>query len=145
MSKEFKQRDNYVIRVGAELVPVSREVYEAYHRMERRERYLIERDQDNSLILFSTLRAEDSTTDVPIKDAGVDVEEEVIKQMFLEKLPKALALLTDDEIEMIRDLYWKDLSIRELAKKTDTAKSTLLNKRDRVLAKLRKVLENDNV
>ena len=49
--------------------------------------------------------------------------------------------ISDDEIEMIRDLYWKGMSIRELAKKTDTAKSTLLNKRDRILAKLRKALE----
>lgn len=143
MGKEFKKRDNYVIKMGKELVPVTREVYEEYHRMERRERYLVERDQDNSLIFFSTLRAEDSSTDVPIRDSGVDVEEEVIKQMFLDKLPKALALLSDDEIEMIRDLYWNDVSIRELARKTDTAKSTLLNKRDRVLAKLRKVLENE--
>lgn len=143
MGKEFKKRDNYVIKMGKELVPVTREVYEEYHRMERRERYLVERDQDNSLIFFSTLRAEDSSTDVPIRDSGVDVEEEVIKHMFLDKLPKALALLSDDEIEMIRDLYWNDISIRELARKTDTAKSTLLNKRDRVLAKLRKVLENE--
>ena len=143
MGKEFKKRDNYVIKMGKELVPVTREVYEEYHRMERRERYLVERDQDNSLIFFSTLRAEDSSTDVPIRDSGVDVEEEVIKQMFLDKLPKALALLSDDEIEMIRDLYWNDISIRELARKTDTAKSTLLNKRDRVLAKLGKILENE--
>ena len=143
MGKEFKKRDNYVIKMGKELVPVTREVYEEYHRMERRERYLVERDQDNSLIFFSTLRAEVSSTDVPIRDSGVDVEEEVIKQMFLDKLPKALALLSDDEIEMIRDLYWNDISIRELARKTDTAKSTLLNKRDRVLAKLRKILENE--
>ena len=143
MGKEFKKRDNYVIKMGKELVPVTREVYEEYHRMERRERYLVERDQDNSLIFFSTLRAEDSSTDVPIRDSGVDVEEEVIKQMFLDKLPKALALHSDDEIEMIRDLYWNDISIRELARKTDTAKSTLLNKRDRVLAKLRKILENE--
>ena len=143
MGKEFKKRDNYVIKMGKELVPVTREVYEEYHRMERRERYLVERDQDNSLIFFSTLRAEDSSTDVPIRDSGVDVEEEVIKQMSLDKLPKALALLSDDEIEMIRDLYWNDISIRELARKTDTAKSTLLNKRDRVLAKLRKILENE--
>ena len=143
MGKEFKKRDNYVIKMGKELVPVTREVYEEYHRMERRERYVVERDQDNSLIFFSTLRAEDSSTDVPIRDSGVDVEEEVIKQMFLDKLPKALALLSDDEIEMIRDLYWNDISIRELARKTDTAKSTLLNKRDRVLAKLRKILENE--
>ena len=83
MGKEFKKRDNYVIKMGKELVPVTREVYEEYHRMERRERYLVERDQDNSLIFFSTLRAEDSSTDVPIRDSGVDVEEEVIKQMFL--------------------------------------------------------------
>ena len=97
--REFKERENYVIKVDGELVKVSREVYETYHRMERRERYLVERDQDNSLILFSTLRAEDSSTDVPIKDSGVDVEEEVIQKIFLDKLPKALALLTDDEIE----------------------------------------------
>jgi len=143
MSKEFKQRENYVIKVGTELVPVSREVYEEYHRMERRERYLIERDQENSVLLFSTLRAEDSSADVPIEDTDVNIEEEVIKQMFLEKLPKALALLSDEEIDMIRDLYWNDVSIREFAKKKDTAKSTILSKRDRVLAKLRKVLENE--
>ena len=102
MSREFKQRENYVIKVGTELVPVSREVYEEYHRMERRERYLVERDQENSLILFSTLRAEDDLPDVPIKDDTVNVEEEVIKQMFLDKLPKALALLSDDEkIELL--------------------------------------------
>ena len=143
MSREFKQRENYVIKVGTELVPVSREVYEEYHRMERRERYLVERDQENSLILFSTLRAEDDLPDVPIKDDTVNVEEEVIKQMFLDKLPKALALLSDEEIDMIRDLYWNNVSIREFAKKKDTAKSTILSKRDRVLAKLRKVLENE--
>ena len=83
--------------------------------MERRERYLVERDQDNSLILFSTLRAEDSSTDVPIKDSGVDVEEEVIQKIFLDKLPKSLSFLYDDEIEMIRDVYRKGMSIRELA------------------------------
>lgn len=143
MSKEFKRREKYVIRVGKELVEVTREVYEEYYRMDRRERYLEERDQDNSLIFFSTLKADDSSTDVPIKDIGIDVEEEVIKKTFLEKLPKALALLSDEEIEMIRDLYWNDMSIRDVAKKTDTAKSSVLNKRDRVLAKLRKVLENE--
>lgn len=143
MSREFKQRENYVIKVGAELVEVTREVYEEYHRMERRERYLVEKDQANSLVLFSSLRAENSTTDIPVRDMETDVEEEVIKQLFLDKLPKALALLSDEEIELIRDLYWKDISIRELAKKTDTAKSTILSKRDRILAKLRKVLESE--
>ncbi len=73
----------------------------------------------------------------------VNIEEEVIKQMFLDKRPKALALLSDDEIDMIRNLYWNDMSIREFTKKTDTAKSTILSKRDWVLAKLRKVLENE--
>lgn len=143
MSREFKQRENYVIKVGTELVEVTREVYEEYHRMERRERYLVEKDQANSLVLFSSLRAENSTTDIPVRDMETDVEEEVIKQLFLDKLPKALALLSDEEIELIRDLYWKDISIRELAKKTDTAKSTILSKRDRILAKLRKVLESE--
>ena len=52
-------------------------------------------------------------------------------------------ILSDDEIDMIRDLYWNDMSIREFAKKKETAKSTILSKRDRVLAKLRKVLENE--
>ena len=33
--REFKERDNYVIKVDGELVKVSREVYETYHKMER--------------------------------------------------------------------------------------------------------------
>ena len=129
-----------MIKVGTELVLVSRVVYEEYHRMERRERYYIERNQENSVLLFSTLRVEDSSKYVPIEDTDVNIEEEVIKQMFLEKRPKALALLSDEEIDMIRDLYWNNVSIREFAKKKDTAKFTILSKRDRVLAKLRKVL-----
>ena len=52
MSREFKQRENYVIKVGTELVQVTREVYEEYHRMERRERYLEERDKENSSFIF---------------------------------------------------------------------------------------------
>ena len=143
MGKKFKKRDNYAIKIGTELVLVTREVYEEYHKMERRERYLVERDQDNRLIFFSTLRAEDNSMDVPLRDSSADVEEEVFKQMVLDKLTKALVVLSDEEIEMIRDLYWNDISIRELARKTNTAKSTLLNKRDRILAKLRKILENE--
>ena len=60
--REFKERDNYVIKVDGELIKVSREVYETYHRMERRERYLVERDQDNSLIFFSTCVQQSWTT-----------------------------------------------------------------------------------
>lgn len=141
MAKEFKERENYVIRVGKELVKVSREVYEEYHKMERHERYLEEKDRDNCLFLFSTLRAEGSDADVPIKDESVNLEEDIIKQSFLDKLPKALALLSDEEIEIIRDLYWNELTIRELAQKKYFSKSTLFEKRDRILAKLRKILE----
>lgn len=42
MGKKFKKRDNYAIKIGTELVLVTREVYEEYHKMERREAHLRE-------------------------------------------------------------------------------------------------------
>lgn len=143
MAREFKERENYVIKIGTELVPVTKEVYEEYHKMERHERYLEEKDRINSLFLFSTLRVEGSDADVPIKDESVNLEEDIIKQSFLAKLPKALALLSDEEIEIIRDLYWNELTIRELAEKNEMSKSGMFVKRDRILAKLRKILEDN--
>lgn len=144
MGKQFSEREKYVIRVEETVVEVTREVYEEYYRMGRRERYLEERDQANDLIFFSALREDQDSPDMPIEDEHVNVENEVIMNMFLEKLPEALASLTNEEIDLIRELYYKGTSVREYAKRSDKGKSTIIGRRDKILNKLRRILENED-
>ncbi len=144
MGKQFSEREKYVIRVEETVVEVTREVYEEYYRMGRRERYLEERDQANDLIFFSALRDDKDSPDMPIEDEHVNVENEVIMNMFLAKLPEALASLTNEEIDLIRELYYKGTSVREYAKMNDKGKSTIIGRRDKILKKLRRILENED-
>lgn len=79
-----------------------------------------------------------------IKDESVNVENEVIMNMFLERLPEALASLTNEEIDLIRELYYKGTSVREYAKRSDKGKSAIIGRRDKILNKLRRILENED-
>ena len=58
MPKQKSDREQYLIRIGETLVPVNREIYEAYYGGERRERYQAERDQAHGTLYFSAMGEE---------------------------------------------------------------------------------------
>lgn len=74
----------YFIKVDHEkLVEVSKEVYTAYHQMERQERYQREKDLRNGLIYYDSWDTEDINGIDYIKDEKTNIEEEVIERLIL--------------------------------------------------------------
>ena len=71
----------YFIRLGNQLVEVSREVYTAYYQMDRQERYQIERDYKHGLLYYDSWDTEERNGEDYIKDITKNTEESAIRSV----------------------------------------------------------------
>ncbi|NDL68618.1 sigma-70 family RNA polymerase sigma factor [Anaerotalea alkaliphila] len=141
MSKELK--------VGSVTVPVSDELQKEYYRMKRRERYMeedvkvgrIDVDMENEKVTFVPNK-EDSLQ--RLMDLGADyADEQLVEDLVVDKamlliLQEAMKELDRQEKELIDDLFYKEMTVRDVAKKEDISHVAVIKRRDKVLAKLRK-------
>ena len=132
----------YYIFVGDEKIEVDQEVYKSYWQITNRERYLERLDRQNKLLFFSDLSTEYSFEDT-IADENYDLEKIVETKMLIERVREAIDSLNDEEREVIERLYYQDESTRIAAKALNLNKTSLIRKRDRILAKLKKMLEGN--
>jgi len=141
MSKELK--------VGRLAVPVSDELRKEYYKMKRRERYMekdvkvgrIDVDIENEKVTFVPNK-EDSLQ--RLMDLGADyADEQLVEDLVVDKamlliLQEAMKELNRQEKELIDDLFYKEMTVRDVAKKEDISHVAVMKRRDKVLAKLRK-------
>ena len=69
-----------------------------------------------------------------------DLEEEAILNLMVEKLNQAIAMLSFEEAEIIRQLYYEDVSETKLAERLGMPRTTLCGKKKRILKKMRNML-----
>lgn len=141
MSKEIK--------VGKQSVPVTDEIYQEYYQMKRRERYM---EED---IKVGSSKVDPETGEVTYKpskedsiqrlmDKGQDFADEknledlVVDKAMLLILQEAMKELNRQEKELIEDLFYKDMTVRDVAQKEDISHVAVMKRRDKILAKLRK-------
>jgi RNA polymerase sigma factor (sigma-70 family) len=139
----MSERKQYFIRVAGQLVPVTEDVYREYYRMGRRERYLEERDAANGTILYSDMDTGETLGEEAIPDTEAkSVEQTVIDGMMSESLRRCLGLLSDDERSLIEALYFQGHSEREWSAISGIPRKTIGDRRNRIIAKLKKLMEN---
>ena len=76
-----------------------------------------------------------------ITDERIDIEKIVEVKMQIEELNKALATLTKKERELIA-IFYKEESLRSIGKKEKVSYQAIGKRRDKILEKLRKLLED---
>jgi len=142
MSKEIK--------IGRLAVPVSDELHKEYYKMKRRERYLEQDikvgssivDPETGAVIGYKPSKEDSIQ--RLMDKGQDfADEEALEDIVVDKamlliLQEAMKELNRQEKELINDLFYKEMTVREVAKKEDISHVTVMKRRDKILDKLRK-------
>ena len=69
-----------------------------------------------------------------------DLEEEVLSNLMVERLNQAIAALSFEEAEIIRQLYYEEVSEMKLAERLGMPRRTLRDKKKRILEKLRKMM-----
>lgn len=137
MDREFKE---YYIYVQNEKVVVEKEVYLEYHREFNKEKYEIRRQAKNKCLPFSSYD-KDGNFISNIKDKEYDLEKIVHTKILIEKLKDALLDLSEDERELIKSIYFEEKSLRNLSKDYGISHPALIKRRDKILKKLRVMLE----
>ena len=96
---------------------------------------------ENNVIPFSALDYDGHFVG-NIIDERVDLEKIVEVKMQIEELNKALAILTKKERELIEAIFYKEESLRAIGKKEKVSYQAIGKRRDKILEKLRKLLED---
>ena len=65
-----------------------------------------------------------------------------MREMMIEKLPEAISTLTDEENELIQQIYFNHISERELAGVYGVSRTAIQKRRNKILLKMKKFFEN---
>ena len=124
------------------LMEVTPEQYRDFYKARRRQKYLYERSRENRDISIDMLTTEQfNGADILVSD-GMDIEEQVAYKLLLDKLHSCLALLTEEERELIYALFFGEKTEREWSAETGIPQKTINNRKRKILLKLKALLEN---
>jgi RNA polymerase sigma factor (sigma-70 family) len=131
----------YTIFVKHQRVEVSKAVYHAYHKAREAERY-----QDKAARQFelSLERFQEDGVQVELQLSLYQptVEDRLIQQEQLQKLGQALVTLNPEEKLLIHELFFNELSERNLSAKINVPQKTINDRKRKILLKLRNLMEN---
>lgn len=114
-----------------------------FRKYERRNQYTVDNEKECPFTFVSLCFAECGEDEVPeeeLADDGVNVEEEVLHQIELKRLQKALESLTRDEYALIYALYLqnKPMTEKEYSIKIRTTQQSVNKRKKTIFKKLRK-------
>ena len=129
-------KEKYIYVKGKKIY-VTAEVYRAYKKELNHEAHLKRLDRKYKVFHFGDF----NTNIVDIADNTVDVEKIIETKMLIEDLYRALDSLNGEERKLIEELYFDDKTLTEVAKKEDTNPMKISRLRNKILEKLRKLLD----
>lgn len=124
------------------LMEVTAETYKAYYRDKRRQKYIDERSLLNGDVSYDALDTDETLGAEVFADTKTDVEAAVINKMTVAELRKAFLLLSPDEKKLLIEHFFDEKSQVELSKQYGVNQSNISRKINRIIAKLKKFLEN---
>ena len=132
----MSNKEKYIYVKGKKIY-VPDEVYKAYKKEFNHEAHLKRLDKRHGVFHFGDF----NTSIVDIADNTVDVEKIIETKMRIEDLYRALDSLNDEERKLIEALYFYDKTLIDVAKQGDTNPMKISRLRDKILEKLRKLLD----
>ena len=134
--------DKLFIPVQGCLLEVVREQYADFYKDKERWRYLKKLDTKHKLLsLEGFTDSEGNVIDVVV-DEAVDVAETVVHAVMVDRLKAALPLLSGSEQALINAIFFEELSEREVGLRLGITQSVVNKRKAKILAKLRKIMEN---
>ena len=134
--------DKLFIPIQGCLLEVIREQYTDFYRDKERWRYLQKLDTNHKpLSLEGFTDSEGNVIDFVV-DEVVDVAETVVRAVMVDRLKAALLLLSDSEQTLIKAIFFEELSEREVGLRLGVTQSVVNKRKSKILAKLRKIMEN---
>ncbi len=135
-------KEKYMIKIQGNLIEVSEDVYYAYFRMDRQERWQEEKKQDHDVVSYDALDNGETVGAEAIQDMNSPgMEELVIANELKERLHNIVAALPKPERELIQAIYFEDIPVSDYAKRVGLSHRGINKQRKRILSKLKRLLD----
>jgi len=139
--KDSKIRE-YSININGADVAVSKEVYEVYEEQRKDGKNRRKRDKRNRLVSYHNLDTDELAGEEILYDSTEEsTVEKAERALMAEKLHILLSSLLPDEQEVIRLLFFKNMSEREAAEVMGVSSVAIHKKKDKILYKLHKLVK----
>ena len=132
----MSDKEKYIY-VRGKKITVSDEVYKAYKKQINHEAHLNRLNRKHKVYGFEDYKLDLNS----IVDENVDIEKIIETKMRIEDLYQALEKLNDEERKVIDSLYFKEMTIRDLAKEQQVSSKKIFNFKKKILKKLKEMLE----
>lgn len=136
------KRKKYVLYSNGKLVPVSKKVYVTYYKNLNHERYLERKDRRKGLIYYNQYDTDDMNYESVLEDKTINVEQIVEIKILMEKLYDALNSLTEEERELVIELFFEEKTLMEAAKTRNISHTSIVRRKKKILKKLKNYIEN---
>ncbi|MHB8076736.1 sigma-70 RNA polymerase sigma factor region 4 domain-containing protein [Desulfosporosinus fructosivorans] len=136
----MQEDKTYTLLINKKRIPVTEEVYKAYYQLKERESYLDKLSERNNLS-FEECEEKGIQIDYLLSQTQESAEDKLIKAEMLSRLTVAVEMLTEQERLLIYTLFFKGKSERELCAMLEIAKTTLHDRKTKILVKLKKILQ----
>ena len=136
----MEKRKQYYLRIAGELYEVEREVYLAYYKFDRHERYLNEKDKNHNVQLCDNIQLELAASSGQLADSVNNPEDQLLRKQEYCQLYCALETLSETERSMIFALYFGEETEAGLSKAFGISQSAVHYRKEGILKKLRNIL-----
>ena len=134
--------DKLFIPVQGCLLEVVREQYADFYKEKERWRYLKKLDTNHKLLSLKGFTDSEGNVIDFVIDEAMDVTETVVYAVMVDELKAALPLLSGSEQALINAIFFEELSEREVGLRLGVTQSVVNKRKAKILAKLRKIMEN---
>ena len=130
-------KEKYMIKIQGRLIEVSEDVYYAYFRMERHERWQEEKKQEHEVVSYDALDNGETVGAEAVPDlTSPSMEELAIAKELNNRLHHAVEALPKAERELIRAIYFEGQTEADYGKRTGMSQTGISYRRRKILSKL---------
>ena len=135
-------KQKYFIRLHGKENEVSEDVYYAYYRMERQERWQEEKKQEHDVLSYDAMDNGETVGAEAIRDLEApSMEELAIARELSERLRLIVAALPKAERELIQAIYFEEIPASDYAKQIGLTHRGVNKQREKILSKLKMLLD----
>jgi RNA polymerase sigma factor (sigma-70 family) len=135
-------KKEYCLYVGKKKVTVSKEIYDVYFQSIEKYKYELEKERKNNVVSYDALDTDEHIGENTLADPNaVPVIDEMIRKEIIAELNRCLELLSKDELELIRGIFYLGMSERELSQKIGISNIAIHKKKMKILKKLRNFIK----
>ena len=136
--RPFSER--FFISIDDTLLEVSKEQYVDYYKDKRRQKYIEEEADTAGEFSVDALSDGLFNGEVIFVDTAPDVCDTVMTQLLVEKVHEALAMLPQDERDLIVQIYFENKNERQIASEYHLAQGTIHWRKTKILKKLKQIM-----